>query len=104
MSAYFAILGSPTLTVVRYEDYIFDKAALIALIASRFGWQAEGRLTEQILRPDDRRDGADGVDGPPVDGPHDIALLDARLRAGAVPAPVPRSPAGSRRSSVSRRP
>ena len=49
MSAYFTILGSPTLTVVRYEDYIFEKRALISLIVTLFGWEADDELVGHML-------------------------------------------------------
>jgi hypothetical protein len=49
MLQYAAIVGLSSTTVLRYEDYIFEKGALIALIARRFGWCADDHLVELIL-------------------------------------------------------
>lgn len=46
---YEPILDSQSLTLLRYEDYIFDKAALMRLIADRFGWKADDELIRLIL-------------------------------------------------------
>lgn len=46
---YQAIVDSPSVTVLRYEDYIFEKAALMDVIAERFGWQADDQVKRDIL-------------------------------------------------------
>ena len=43
MLAYAPLLDSPTLTLLKYEHYIFRKSALIALVAERFGSAGEPR-------------------------------------------------------------
>ncbi len=47
--AYEAIIGSPSVTLLRYEDYIFDKGALMTVMAERFGWHIDDRLIGLIL-------------------------------------------------------
>lgn len=42
-------MNSPTLRLFRYEKYIFDKPALIAQIATHFGWRADDELTRSIM-------------------------------------------------------
>ena len=46
---YEPVIGSPTLIVLKYEDYIFDKGALLRRIADHFGWRADDRLVDLIL-------------------------------------------------------
>ena len=46
---YKPLLESPTLKVLRYEDYIFNKADLIRAICSHFGLQCSSALTEITL-------------------------------------------------------
>lgn len=59
MMAYAPIMGSPTLTVARYEDYVFQKVQLMDLIADRFGWQVSPRLKDRILEWADVRPAAE---------------------------------------------
>jgi hypothetical protein len=49
MLAYAPICEWPTLTVVKYEDYVFRKDELLDLLADRFGLQAPELLKEKIL-------------------------------------------------------
>ena len=55
MLAYAPLLDSPTLTLLKYEHYIFRKSALIALVAERFGWRASPELVARILAWADSR-------------------------------------------------
>lgn len=48
-TAYAPIANWPTLTVVKYEDYVFNKDELLDLLADRFGLQAHDQLKERIL-------------------------------------------------------
>jgi len=43
------LLYSPTTVVLTYEEYVFDKAALIDRILTHFDWVAEPALIEEIL-------------------------------------------------------
>lgn len=36
-------------TILKYEDYIFDKRSLISVIAQKFSWRADELVTTQIL-------------------------------------------------------
>jgi hypothetical protein len=47
--AYEEFIDSPSLTILRYEDYIFDKSGLMDVIVDRFGWQLEAQVREDIL-------------------------------------------------------
>jgi hypothetical protein len=49
LKRYLPILGSPTLCLLHYEDYIFDKPALIAQIAKHFSWRVDDEITESIM-------------------------------------------------------
>ena len=46
---YEAIVDSPSLKILRYEDYIFDKRALIDLIVKTFGWEITDQVKSDIL-------------------------------------------------------
>jgi sulfotransferase family protein len=46
---YEAIIDWPSVTVLRYEDYIFDKPALIDVIVERFGWDVTDEVKRDIL-------------------------------------------------------
>ena len=50
MQAYGRIIHDPTLTVLRYEDYIDDKRALLLRVAECFGWETDERSILSILR------------------------------------------------------
>lgn len=46
---YLPLLYSPTTVILAYEEYIFDKAALVDRILTHFGWIAEPVLIDWIL-------------------------------------------------------
>lgn len=50
MAEYSEILDSSTSLVVRYEDYIFEKPALLRTIAAHVGWRADEAVIGQILQ------------------------------------------------------
>ena len=50
MLQYAPVVGLPSTSVLKYEDYIFDKGALISTIARRFGWHVDDELIGHILR------------------------------------------------------
>lgn len=49
LMAYVPLRHDPTVLVLRYEDYIFEKPTLIARIADHFGWSADEATVERIL-------------------------------------------------------
>ena len=55
MMAYTPVVQMSGTTVLKYEDYIFEKAALIRVIAEKFGWTADDELVKQILAWADQR-------------------------------------------------
>jgi hypothetical protein len=59
MMAYAQIADWPTLTTVKYEDYVFEKGRLMDVIADRFGWPVRERLKEKILEWADVRPAAE---------------------------------------------
>ena len=50
MMEYATLVGSPSVTVVKYEDYIFDKAGLMRLIAECFDWNCDDGLIQRTLQ------------------------------------------------------
>jgi hypothetical protein len=49
MLQYRRVLGNDSTTVLKYEDYIFDKRALMLVIAEKFGWRTDEELIRRIL-------------------------------------------------------
>ncbi len=49
MLQYAAIARLPSTTVLKYEDFIFDKGRLISTIAQQFGWSVDDELIHLIL-------------------------------------------------------
>lgn len=49
MLSYAPIMKDTQTTVLKYENYIFDKPSLISVIAQKFGWVADDTMIEQIL-------------------------------------------------------
>lgn len=57
IAGYRALIGTPPVKIMRYEDVIFDKPTWIRDIAAYFGWRVSDRLVDNIigwadLRPD----------------------------------------------------
>ena len=52
---YRSILADTNTTLLKYEDYIFSKTALIRVIAERFGWSTDDELIRKILEWADKR-------------------------------------------------
>lgn len=50
MLEYEAVAGLPLTKILRYEDYILEKAELIRTVAAHFGWRADARLIDLILQ------------------------------------------------------
>jgi hypothetical protein len=49
LAAYSVIVGAPTTLVLRYEDYVFRKDALLRAIADHVGWRLDDALITRIL-------------------------------------------------------
>lgn len=49
MLRYRPVAGKAQTTVLKYEDYIFDKRRLMGVIAEKFGWRADEELVRGIL-------------------------------------------------------
>lgn len=49
MVEYRDILDTSCCTVLKYEDYVFEKPSLIRLVAQAFGWKADDQLIQRIL-------------------------------------------------------
>jgi hypothetical protein len=49
MSDYAPLVGSASMRVVKYEEFIFRKADLIRVIAERFGWGINDHVVAEIL-------------------------------------------------------
>lgn len=49
MLRYRPIVGEAQTTVLKYEDYIFDKRRLMGVIAEKFAWRADKELVRRIL-------------------------------------------------------
>ena len=49
LTAYSVILDAPTTLVLRYEDYVFRKDAMLRVIADHVGWRLDDALVTQIL-------------------------------------------------------
>lgn len=49
MMEYSSTMTLPAVTVLTYEEFIFDKARFIRTVSDAFGWSAQPELIEQIL-------------------------------------------------------
>jgi hypothetical protein len=49
LAAYSVILDDPTTLVLRYEDYVFRKDAMLRAIAQHVGWRLDDALVTQVL-------------------------------------------------------
>jgi hypothetical protein len=62
LMAYAPLLADPRLTLLRYEEVVFDKGALVDAVAARFGWSVRPRQRDAIVEAFDAR--------PAVEDPH----------------------------------
>jgi hypothetical protein len=50
MMQYRALMQNTRTTLLKYEDYILNKGALMRIIAEKFGWQADDELISETLK------------------------------------------------------
>jgi hypothetical protein len=57
MMAYRRVAADPSTTILKYEEYIFDKPALMRIVCERIGWQIDEALIGEIMTWADVRPG-----------------------------------------------